>query len=363
LLAALALAPAARAAEVYVVSNPQDLRFNSLREPFTEVRSRFEGHVDLMDRLRRAAFKKLSEDWGIPPADKKDVKFGAVARTDSAGNLSYVLVLRGEIDPPQIQKKLVEQHKDLAKQRGVTSEPVAEKVQGKDVLRVPYLDRNVNFTLVPLDRMFVIAAAGKGDDTLLEEVLTVLKAPEKLGQGAPPTVVVEGKARFSEGDRKRVGEFQTRQIASPVKAIRDRFQKLHDKLSSSGAKPAQLKSLDERMTEQFLKASEFQIKMTYIPSPKEIYRGKYIMQYASKEEAQAMRELLLEKLLFFRDNAANPGIPRALDTVTVDAQGNAVTVRVELDTLQKRYDAAFSYIAFILSFAGADRALGIARSK
>src|SRR4051795_7924093 len=94
----LAIAPAL-ATEAFVVNRAQDLRFVSLREPFTQVRSRVEGRVDLMDRLRREAFKKLSEDWGVPPADKKDVALGCVARTDAAGKLAYAIVLKGDIDP------------------------------------------------------------------------------------------------------------------------------------------------------------------------------------------------------------------------------------------------------------------------
>jgi hypothetical protein len=272
-------------------------------------------------------------------------------------------VLRGDIDPPKLQARLIAENQDLMKKRGVSAPPVSATVGGHPATRVAYHGRQVDFTMVPLDRMLVVAGASKGDDSLLEEVLAVLKNPDQLGQGAPPTVVVEGKVRMNESERKRVAEFQTRQIATPVKAIRDRFKKLHEKLRSEGAREEDLKSLDERMTEQFLKATEFGMKLTYIPSPKEIYRGKYVMTYPAPADAARMRELLLEKLMFFRDNAANPGIPRALDTVNIDAQGNPVTVRVELDTVQKRHDAAFSYVAFLLSFAGADRALGIARNK
>lgn len=362
LLATLAFASAAHAAEVYVVNRAQDLRFAPLKEPFVQVRARFEGHVDLMDRLRREAFKRLSDEWGIPPADKKDVQFGCVARSDSAGRLSYALVLRGEIEPAKLADKILDQHRRAAKRRGVTTTVEAATVQGHAASRFPYLERAMTFTLVPLDKMVVLAAQPKGEDALLDEVLAALKEPDKLGRGPVPQVVVNGHVKLSESERKRVQDFQTRQIASPVKKIRDRFKQLHDRLRPGGAKEEDLKSLDERMTEQFLKATDYELKLTYNPSP-ETYRGKYVMTFATPEDATRMRELLLEKALFFRENAANPGIPRALDTVTIDAQGPAVTVRTELDTPEKRHDAAFSYVAFLLSFAGADRSLGIARGK
>lgn len=371
IVASLVLAPqAARATEAFLVNRAQDLRFVPLRETFTQIRSRVEGHVDLMDRLRRQAFKQLSNDWGIPPADKKDVSIGCVARTDAAGNLSYAIVLRGDIEPDKVKKKLLALNASAAKKRGVAVDQKDVTVQGKAGTRWPYLERGMEFTVVPLERMIVLSAAPKGDQALLEETLTALASPDQLGKGELPTVVVEGKMKLSDAERARVTEFKKKQVAGAVGKIRERFRQLHDTLRPGGAKEDDLKGLDEQLNEQFLKASEYQLKVSWQPgklgtpqTPGDIYRGKYILRFGSEDDATRMKELILEKSLFFRENAQNQGIPRALDTVTVNAQGPEVTVRVELDTPEKRYDAAFSYVAFLLSFTGADRDLGITRGN
>lgn len=364
-IAALTLACSAPtlATEAFVVNRAEDLRFVPLRESFVAVRSRIEGQVDLMDRLRRQAFKRLSDEWGVPPADKKDVSIGCVARTDTAGNLAFAVVLRGEIEPAKIQAKLLAQNTQVAKKRGFATDQQAVDAQGNPAMRFPYFERDYEYTLVPLANMFVLHAARKGDTRLLDEVLTVLKAPDKLGQSAVGPVVVEGNVKLTDAERKRVTDYSAKAINSGVSKIRDRFRQLHDKLRPGGAKDEDLKSLDERINEIFLKATDFDLKFTYIPGPTEIYRGKYVLKFAAPDDAAKMRELMLEKQMFFRDNASNASIPKAVDTVTLDAQGNNVTVRVELDTLEKRHDASFSYLAFLLSFQGADADLGVNRAQ
>ena len=358
-VAVLIIAGAADATEAYLVNRAQDLHFVPLREAFTQVRSRIEGQVDLMDRVRRGAFKALSDEWGVPPPDKKDVQLGCVARTDAAGNLSYAIILRGEIEPDKIQKKLLHLNEVEAGKRGAKTDQQPVTVQGKPAVRFPYFERNMEYTLVPLDHMFVLNAATKGDQVLLEEVLTALANPDALGKSDPPTVVVEGKMKLTAPERQRVVDFKKKTINAAVAKVRDKFRQLHDQLRPGGARDEDLESLDERMNEQFLKATEYQLKVSWQPG--DIYRGKYILRFGSEDDASKMKELLLEKILFFRENAINQGIPRAMDTVTVLAQGPEVTVRVELDTPEKRYDAAFSYVAFLLSFSGADKDLGITR--
>jgi len=315
-----------------------------------------------MDRLRREAFKRFSDDWGVPPADKKDVALGCVARTDSANHLSYAIVLKGEIDPARIRAKLVDQHVKAAKRRGVATSPEDITVDGHAATRVPYLQREMEFTLVPLDHIFVACASPKGDQTLLHEVLEALKDPDKLGQAPLGEVQVEGHFKLNDGEKQRVQTFEKKQVGAVAK-VREKFRQLQDKLRPGGAKDEDLQSLDEQLTAQFLKAVDFELKLNYVPSPTELYRGKYVLIFATPDDATKMRELLLEKALFFKDNASNPGIPRALDTVTVDAQDQYCVVRAELDTPEKRYDALFSYVAFLLSFSGADRFLDVNRGQ
>lgn len=355
----LAITGAAHATEAYLVNRASDLHFVPLKEAFTQVRSRFEGNVDLLDRVRRQAFKRLSDEWGIPPADSKNVELGCVARTDAAGDLSFAVVVRGEIDPAKIQKKLLAINASEAAKRGAQTDQKPVTVQGKAGTKWPYFERQMEYTTIPLDKTFVLYSAPKGNTALLEEVLTALQNPDQLGKADPPVVVVEAKLRPTEQERKRLGEFRKRQVGGAVAKVRDKFRQLHDSLRPGGAKDEDLKSLDERLNEQFLKSTEYTLKTSWQPG--DDYRGKYVLRFPTDEDAQKMKELVLEKILFFRENARSDGIPRALDTVTVLAQGPELTVRVQLDTPEKRYDAAFSYVAFLLSFSGADRDLGITR--
>jgi hypothetical protein len=365
-VAAGVMAGPARAHNVFVVNKPQDLRFVPMREPFLAVRSRFEGNVDLMDRLRRDAFRRISNEWGVPPADKKDVSIGCVARTDATGRLSYAVVLKGEIDPKKIQASLLDQHARAFKRRGLSPSPRSIDVQGRAAVRLPYSERASVFTLVPLVRMFLLVSTPADETSLVDEMLAALQEPGRLGQGPPPAVNLSARQRLTSGEQKRVRDFHVKNIASPVRALRDRFRKLHDKLRPEGARDEDLQSLDERITDQFLKATEFEMSLAYRPGPgagDDVYSGHYTTQFASADEARRMRELLLEKTLFFKENAIHASIPRALDGVSVDADGTKLHVKIELDTAQKQYDAAFSYVAFLLSFSSADRFLGVSRGK
>lgn len=355
----LAITGAAHATEAYLVNRASDLHFVPLKEAFTQVRSRLEGNVDLLDRVRRQAFKRLSDEWGIPPADTKNVELGCVARTDAAGDLSFAVVVRGEIQPEKIQKKLLAINASEAAKRGAPVDQKPVTVQGKSGMKWPYFERQMEYTTIPLDKMFVLYSGPKGNTALLEETLTALQNPDQLGKADPPVVVVEAKLQPTEQERKRLADFRKRQVGGAVAKVRDKFRQLHDSLRPGGAKDEDLQSLDERLNEQFLKSTEYTLKTSWQPG--DDYRGKYVLRFPTDEDAQKMKELLLEKILFFRENARSDGIPRALDTVTVLAQGPELTVRVQLDTPEKRYDAAFSYVAFLLSFSGADRDLGITR--
>lgn len=361
------LATAAGAHNVFVVNRPQDLRFVPLREPFLAIKSRFGQRADLLDRIRGEVFATMSQRWGIPRPDKKDVAVGCVARTDAGGRLAFALILRGEVDPGKVKDHLIRQHAKAFGRRGLTSRPQEVSAGGHKAWRLPYSERNSAYSIVPLERMVVLASTPNDDASLLEETLQALALPDRLGQGPPPSVDLHARVdALTPREAQRVREFQTKSVSPGVDKIRDRFRTLHDRLRPGGAREEDLKSLDERLTDQFLRASRFEIRVQYRAgsSPGDDgYGGELAMSFPTPDDAQAMRALLLEKALFFKENAASPSIPRSLDQATVDASGRTVTVKIALDTPEEQYDAAFSYLAFLLSFSSADRWLGISRGK
>lgn len=365
-LAGVLLASPASAHEVLVVSEPMDLRFVPMREAFVHIRGRFEGQVDLVDRLRREAFKRMSADWGVPPADKKDVRLGCVARTDASGRLSYALVLTGDIDSLRLKDKMVNRHAASFKARGLTPGATDVEVAGHKGVRLPYSERAGVYTLVPMGRYFMIASTPKDDVSLAEQVVKALEAPDQLGKGPVPTIQINVRVELSARERKLAEDFRAEQLNAGLNKLRDRFMKLHDKLRPDGAKADDLKSLDERINELFLKAESFDLSLSYQPGAGEdddVYTGRYVMHFTSPEQAQAMRQMLLEKTLLYKENAVSPGLVVALDAAHIDAQDKWVKVKVPLDTRPKRHDAAFAYLAFLLSFPGSNKALGIATAN
>lgn len=361
LLLLTATAPFVLAGRAFVVNRPENLHFVDLKDGFLHVRQRFENRVDLLDHARRFALGRLSRKWGVPQANKAPLAMGSVARVDGSGRLSSVIVMRGALDSPRLEKRLVEAYTRDWEKRGKQANPGTQEVAGHAATLLPYAERPLVDVLVPMGEFFVIGAVPADDLSLVEETVKVLENPESLTEPDPEPVDLEVAVQLTQGESDRVNRFGHRQVDGRLNKIRNKFKALHDKLRSSGAQEEDLKSLHERLNEQFLQAKGYTMGFKYQPGSSEaddLYQLRYTLNFGSPETALAMRELILEQVLAFRENAVSDGILETLDAITVDAQQNAVAITVRGETRQDHYDAVFSYLAFLFSFKEADTFLG-----
>ncbi|MBI3891372.1 MAG: hypothetical protein HY303_07560, partial [Candidatus Wallbacteria bacterium] len=89
------------------------------------------------------------------------------------------------------------------------------------------------------------------------------------------------------------------------------------------------------------------------------YHATYQLRLSSPEEAQGLKELLLEKLVFYKENAMAKAGVLAMDAVAIDAQGASVLVRGDADSTTATYNFLYAYVAFLLGYSQADSYLGI----
>jgi hypothetical protein len=352
--------------DVLLVSRASDLHFVPLKDCFLHVRSRLEGGFSLFNGVRRAAFNRLADAWGLPAPDRKQLAIGCVARPDASGRVAYALVLKGDIDGARLKDHLVKRHANFFQKRGLTANPEAVEVQGQKGVRLAYTERPCVFELVPMGRYFVIASLPSGDSSLVEEVVTALKSPESLGKGQPAPFAITARMTLTPAERKRVTEFKTQFISNAINKIRDRFMKLHNRLRPGGGQEEDLKSLDERLNEQFLKAASYDLTLNYQPGAGENddrYTARYVANFASEADAKTMKELVLEKIEFFKENAESPGVPVALNTAHLDVSGNGMVADIRLDTREQRFDALYTYVALLLSLPNTNQDLDIVAER
>ncbi|MBI4872984.1 MAG: hypothetical protein HY814_15630 [Candidatus Riflebacteria bacterium] len=361
--ATLLLAPAAWAYNAYVVSDPADLQLVDMSEAGRYVSEQFANKFDILTDLRRAAGRKMMKGWGLRKSpDKAKAKLGIVADT-STGPLEFVCVVTGEdVDCSLLRSRMVEKYGNHWRRHKRTPAVREETVGGEPATVLPYMDRKGELILAVVNGHLLFASVLPGHFDLLERTMAVVKDPSLRKKAPPASVHLGYKGALSDDERNRVKEFFQRTVVGKVEKFRRGFEKLYQGLDAKEFDAKEFRSTNEKINDLYLKLIDWSADLQYNrgPNPKDdLYKVACSLRLPSDEDAQALKELLLEKILFYKENAAGKAGILAMDAVGLDASGPTVTIKAEIDSTEGAYNMFFAYYAFLLGYSQADRYMGI----
>jgi hypothetical protein len=365
LFLAVALWPAsvALAYNAYIVTDPAELQLVDLNEASRYVSDQFTGKFDILNDIRRAAGRKMIKGWGLKKQPvQAQVKLGLVADT-SSGPLEFACVVTGQdLDCALLRSRLLEKYGNHWRRHKKPTAISEIEVGGEKVTVLPYMERKGEFVIAIVAGHVVFGSVLPGHYGLLERTLAVLKDPSLRKAGPPAGVHLAYKGALTADERGRVKEFFQRTIVGKVEKFRKGFEKLYQGLDSQDFDPQEFRSTNEKVNDLYLKLVDWSMDLQYSrgAGPRDdIYRLSCSLTMPSPEEAQAFKELLLEKVLFYKENSAGKAGVAAMDAIGLDVSGSSVTIRAETDTTEGTYNMFFAYYNFLLGYSQADRYLGV----
>ena len=344
---------------VWVVSTPEQLQFVDVEEGYSFLTKQFTKRFDILNAIRRAAARKMVKGWGVKKMpDKAKLEMGIVSDV-SSGSLQFVVAIRGErFDAELLRSRLIEKYENHLRRHEVTPAPRSMKINGHSTTVLPYIDRQGEFVIVVADGKMCFASVLPGQYTLIERTVQVVTNPE-LAQSPPDKVRLTYQGNLTSEEKRRVQEFFNRTITGKVKKFRNSFAKLYNDIDADVDEES-FKTTNEKINDLFLKLDSWAADLQYskgASAEEDYYQIAYNLTLPTAEEAQQMKELLLEKVLFYKENARNNATVLALDTVSLDVSDNIVTMAAEIDTKEGQYNYFFTYFAFLLSYTQTDRYL------
>lgn len=343
------------AAPVFLVTEPSQLQLVDLQPGYQYLTEQFSRRFDVLGMIRRAALRKMLKGWGVGSMPDKDrLELGTVARVTDEGRLEFVVVLRGpSFDAELLRRRLVEKYGNHLRRHELTPAPGTARIGGDDAVVLPLIDRTGEFVVAVVDGALILGSTLPGHHDLVEETAAVV-AGGTLAE-APPTVAMHYDGYVTPEERRRVKEFFDRTFQGKVREYRRGFEALYKKLGEFD--PEELKTTNEKINDIFLRLVSWSLDYSFTAEGP-VMGLTYRLRLPSEADAQAMRELLLEKVLFYRDNAGSQGIAATMDALALDVQGDTVVVTAAIDSENGMYDVGGAYLAFMLSYSQADQYLG-----
>ena len=344
----------------WVVTDPSQLQFIDMEEGYSYLTKQFTKRFDILNAIRRAAARKMVKGWGLKKMpNKAKLEMGVVADA-SSGPLQFVIAIRGErFDAELLRKRLVEKYGNHLNRHEVTPAPQETQIAGFSTTVLPYIDRKGELVIVVADGKMLFASVLPGQYDLIERTAQVLANPDMQATSVPDKVRLTYQGYLTDEERRRIQEFFNRTITGKVKKFRNSFAKLYDDIDADVDEES-FKTTNEKINDHFLKLESWATDLQYTKggsSEDDYYQIAYNLTLPTAEEAQSMKELLLEKILFYKENARNEAAVLALDTVSLDVSDNIVTMAAEIDTKEGQYNYFFAYLAFLLSYTQTDRYL------
>lgn len=347
--------------QVFVVDDPRNLQLVDLRDTYLGVNERLTERTDLLTPVRNAAMRRSIKGWGITRPSQGDLRVGSVVRVEDNGQLAFAVVLQGDIDAPLVCSRLEEKYRRHWKRNGREAAVETHALKGWKGIRMPYIERKGLFTALHKGQTIFLASTPPDRPSLVGEVADVLDG--RTPKNEPPAKVqIRYAGAMTERERGKVAEFVSRTLKGRLREARRGFQKLYERIGGD-VDEDELKTTNEKLNELFTRMIDFDVTLNYEQGPSandDLYQVTYHVKLPTAEDAQRMKELLLEKAVFYRENNPSRAIGSTLDSVTVDCQGPTLTVAGEVDTREKLHDFAYAYTAFLMSYVQADKFLGLA---
>ncbi|MFC1743548.1 hypothetical protein ACFL35_06085 [Candidatus Riflebacteria bacterium] len=339
------------ASTLFLAEDPANIRFLDLYDCYNHVYHQFDKQTSLLGSVRRKIVTAKAKRWGLVTPDAKGkTEIAYVVKTSKSDTfLNFVMVLRGEVKPGKIIKRMVKKHKNHFK-RNKRAAPVPTEitVEGKKATQLSYVKREGIITLVGFDNTFIMASTAPNDLSLLEKTIKVLQNPELINKKPVTSLEFHYQPKMTGLEKTRTKHFLKLAYGKALKKMRDNFKKLYNYLEDKISED-EMKTSSEKINELFVAANDFDITVNYSlgKNGKETYGLRYIMRFSSAKEAQKMKELLLEKAFLYKTNVGEENFTNTLDLITLDKDKSNLIITVVTYEEKEVYNFAYTFLAIL----------------
>ncbi len=345
----------------FVVTDPKQLQLIDLKESYLAINEGLSERPDILSPIRNLAIRKMFENWGIPRPTHGDLSMGTIVEVEEGTRMSFVVVLKGDVKGFCTVKNLTQKYRNHMERNKQPIKIDDIDLNGWKGVRMAYIERDGFWTLLAKDDYLLLCSTGKGDTNLADRTLEVIDSG-KVGTATPPQQVnISYHGVVTPREKKKATQFLNRTLTATVRKFRKGFRRLYTRIDGDVDEES-LKTTNELINDVSRKMTDFDVKLNYEQGPTkddDLYHVVYVMNLPGEKEAQTLKELLLEKALYYRQNHPEKGIETTLDSIRIDRQGSKLIVEGEIDTKKKQHDFAFAYTAFLMSYARADTYLGL----
>lgn len=346
---------------VFLVNDPANLQLVDLRESYEAVNQRLEYRRDLLTPVRNMAIRRSFAGWGITRPSKGDLALGAVARVEANGQLAWAVVLRGELKGPKVIERLDEKYHRHWKRNGREAQSHEHSVGAWTGRLMPYMERDGALVALGKGNTVFLASTPGSSETLVKELVAALDGGAPHADRAPSQVEIAYRGGMTPSEKERIARFMKRTLEGRLKTMRTGFSKLYAAIGGDEVDDEDFKTTNEKINELFLEMNGFDVKLRFDRGPEGA--GAYALEYRiampDEGKAQRLKELVLERMVFYRQNNPEQSIEAALDGVRIDRDGATLVVEGEIEGRERQADFAAAYAAMLLSYAEADKFMGL----
>lgn len=353
LLSCVALFPASSDARsltggrgVPVVSDPKDLSLVDMT-PMSKYL-----YADLKNKgdfglVRRVAIDIKAKQIGIPNPRKSPMHVGLVVNKGQSGFSSALLVVVGEFKFKDLRAAMDKDYQEYMQVNKATGSVSEGEVAGTRFTKYSYSERPYEACIVQLkeQKAIVVGSVPKGDYSILEETIKVVKGEEALSNAAPRDIDAQTTFKLTGREIERLvvfnrpkGKLRTK-VAAGLKNL---AQKLGIPQSHDETVP-----LEERIRGLLAQSDSMTAKYHWDRDQKNVsaYTVSYIVGMKNADQAEGLKELISEQLVRLSEKTTRDDERDSVGRLTVNTDGNAVNMAFILDSPEAQYQ----HLSLILS--------------
>ena len=329
-----------------VVSEPKDLNLVNLRPVSNYMYADLKNKGDF-GLVRRVALGVKARQMGIPNPRKNSMHAGMVIKSGASGHSSAVLVAVGDFKFKDVKDAMNKDYNEyMAQTRGTPAISEIE-IAGLQFTKYSYGERpnEVCLAQVPKQSAWILATVPKGDFSVLDETIAVLKGEDKLNDAVPTNVEWQTTFQFSKREIERLVKFNR-----PKSALRAKFvsgmktlaRKLGIPQSDDRTVP-----LEERIRGQLAQSREVTMKYNWDIDARKAssYQIQCSIKAKDDRSADALKELISEQIVRLAELNNRSTDSESMGRLTVAASGDEVNLGFLLDTPEAQYE----HVSLLLS--------------
>ncbi|MBF0546525.1 MAG: hypothetical protein HQM08_18915 [Candidatus Riflebacteria bacterium] len=321
-----------------IVSDPKDLNLVNLKNLSDFLYS------DLKEKgtfgpIRRFALDVKAKQMGIPNPRKAQFHAGWVVDKGHSGNSTAILVICGDLTFKDIKSTIDKDYNEYMSRNNGTPAISEDEVKGMKITKYGYSERPYEVCLlqIPEKKSIILGAIPKGDYSVLEPTIEVVKGDEKLNEKVPDNVEVETTFSLTKREIERIVKFNKprgelrKKVADGMKSL---AQKLGIPHSDDETVP-----LEERIRGQLALSDAVTVKYKWDTDSKKAaaYDMAYTIKTKSPEAAETLKGLLTEQITRLSEKSPWDKEKESIGRITVNSNDQEVCATFLLDTPEAQY--------------------------